>query len=148
MPDLPETETKAPTRRWFISAGIAVALLGSLYGGWMWINSDPPFSQQQYDDGYLEAFRINMTGPGYVDYKSEYWSMQRGFDDGIANFRRIYQHPDVSPFSYSRIDRFRDVLARIESTDLLDPTVKERILKQLRTELSELESSAEPENGE
>jgi hypothetical protein len=147
MPDTLKTGTGTPTRRWFVFAGIAVALLVSTYGCWIWINSDPPFSQQQYEDGYLDAFRMNTTGPGYMDYKSGFWSMQQGFDDGISDFKRIYQHPNLGPFSYSKIERFRDVLAHIESTDLLDPNVKDRILEQLRMDLSDWESSAETENG-
>ncbi len=147
MPETPKKANGTPTRRWFAFAGIAVALFVSFYGCLIWINSDPPFSQQQYDDGYIDAFRMNMTGPGYMDYKSEFWSIQEGFDDGISDFKRIYQHPNVGPFSYSRIDRFRDVLSHIESTDSLDPDVKDRILEQLRLELSEWESSTESKNG-
>ena len=88
-----------------------------------------------------------MTGPGYMDYKSEFWSMQQGFDDAISDFKRIYQHPNVGPFSYSRIDRFRDVLFHIESTDLLGPEVKDRILVQLRLDLTDWESSTETNSG-
>ena len=135
------------TRRWFVIAAIAAALLALTYGGWIWLNSDPPFSQQQYDDGYLEAFRMNMTGPGHMDYKSEFWSMQQGFDAAKSDFNKIYKHPNVGPFSYSRIERFRDVLSHIESTDILDPATKDAILKPLHLDLADSESSAESENG-
>ncbi|MEM7784922.1 MAG: hypothetical protein AAF623_16350 [Planctomycetota bacterium] len=74
--------------------------------------------------------------------------MQQGFDDAISDFKRIYEHPNVGPFTYSRVDRFRDVLSHIESTDLLDPNVKDRILKQLRTDLSEWGSATETKNDE
>lgn len=88
-----------------------------------------------------------MTGPGYMDYKSEFWSMQKGFDAAKSDFDKIYQHPNVGPFSYSRIERFRDVLSHIESTDILDPATKDDILKQLRVDLAEWEASTESENG-
>lgn len=84
---------------------------------------------------------MNVTGPGYIDYTSEFWSMQKGFDDAMSDFRKIYQHPIEGPFSYSRIDRFRDVLSHIEKTDSLDPEVKNRIVKQLRLDLVEWEST-------
>ena len=88
-----------------------------------------------------------MTGPGYMDYKSEFWSMQQGFDAAKSDFNKIYKHPNVGPFSYSRIERFRDVLSHIESTDILDPATKDAILKQLHLDLADSESSAESENG-
>ena len=135
-----------PTRRWSVFATIAAALL-ALMCGWIWLNSVPSFSQQQYDDGYLEAFRMNMTGPGYMDYKSEFWSMQQGFDTAKSDFNKIYKHPNVGPFSYSKIERFRDVLSHIESTNILDPDTKDAILKQLRLDLVGWESSIESENG-
>ena len=88
-----------------------------------------------------------MAGPGHMDFRSKFWSMQQGFDAGLSDFRRIYEHPNVSPFSYSRIDRFRDVLSHIESTDVLAPDNKDRILKQLNLDLSEWESSSAEQNG-
>ena len=123
-------------------------LIAATYGFSYWLDSDLKFSQQQYDNGYLQAFRMNMTGPAYMDFKAEFRSMQQGFDDGIFDFNRIFQHPNVDPFSYSRIERFRDVLDHIESTEIFDPDVKSRILVQLRKDLSELESSAESGNDE
>ena len=135
------------TRRRIVLGTVAVAIFALIFGGWIWLNSDPPFSQQQYDEGYLQAFRMNATGPGYVDYKPEFWSMQQGFDNGISDFNNIYKHSNVGPFSYSKIERFRDVLAHIESTDILDTATKGAILKQLRLDLAGWESSAESESG-
>ena len=136
-----------PIRRRLVFGTVAVGIFALVFGGWIWLNSDPPFSQQQYDEGYLQAFRMNTTGSGYMDYKPEFWSMQQGFDDGISDFNKIYKHPNVGPFSYSKIERFRDVLSHIESTDILDPDTKDDILKQLRLDLAGWESSAESESG-
>ena len=136
-----------PARRRLVFAMLATTLLAAIFGGWSWLNSAPPFSQQQYDDGYFEAFRINMTGPGYIDYKSEFWSMQQGFDAAKSDFDKIYEHPNIGPFSYSRTERFRDVLSHIESTDILDPATKDAILKKLREDLAKRETATESKNG-
>jgi len=137
----------ASTHRWLYCAVLGVVMAGALFGCWVWFNSDPPFSQQQYDDGYLQAFRMNMSGPGRMDFRREFWSMQDGFDDAISDFKKIYEHPNEDPFSYSKIERFRDVLSHIESTDILEPDRRDVILKQLHQDLDDWETHIESKSG-
>lgn len=134
------TNESQPVRRQLLIATVLGVLLAGIVGYSIWVNWEPPFSQQQYDDGYMDAFRMNAAGPASMDFRPELWSMQKGFDDAMEDFSRIYQHPNVGPFSYSKLERFREVLSHIESTNSLDPDVKNRILAQLRLDLSEWES--------
>ena len=63
-----------------------------------WVTSQTAFSQTQYDQGYLTAFRLNATGPAYVCFfKNEFWSEGKGFDDGKRDFEEIY------PVSYTHL---------------------------------------------
>ena len=126
------------TIRTLILVTVGVAFLSWL----VFVRLDPMygFSREQYEDGYVLAFIMNGTGPAYMDYTNEFWSAQMGFDDGITDFRGIYQHPDVGPFSYNRTERLRDVIECIKDSDDLDPDRKKRILGEMELELEQHET--------
>ena len=83
-----------------------------------------------------------------ICFKQEAWSQGKGFDDGREDFERIYQHPNVGPFSYNRIDRLRDVINHIEKSDALEPTRKKVIVEQLKADLKGWETQENRKNGE
>ena len=140
--------TKSKTTKLLAVVVLVIGIFVAGYSCWRSANPRYPFSQAQYDEGYYMAFRANSTGPGQICFKQEAWSQGKGFDDGREDFERIYQHPNVGPFSYNRIDRLRDVINHIEKSDALEPTRKKVIVEQLKADLKGWETQENRKNGE
>ena len=126
---------------------LAVFVSGILSAVYVYHNPNYRMSSEQYEMGYLTAFRMNGTESAHFDYTSEFWSAQVGFDEGKADFDRIYQHPDVGPLSYSRAERLRDVITHIENSTFLDPNRKKIILHSLKSDWSSWVSKEKQRNG-
>jgi len=136
-------------QRKYLIGGVVLGLLlaGGGFFTWWIAFSRTPFSQADYDEGYYMAFQFNSTGPGWIDFSGDDWSVGEGFDAGKADFDRIYKHPNVAPFSYHPADRLREVIEHIKKSTILEPMRKQTILEQLEADLADWESSEKSQGG-
>lgn len=73
--------------------------------------------------------------------------MQKGFDDCREDFEKIYRHPNVGPFSYSWVERTREVIQHIEESPLLKQQRKDKIIELMKSDLKEMENWYEKKDG-
>lgn len=97
------------------------------------VYSDPfqtPFSQEQYDEGFVSAFETNAVwGTAHICYKPEFWSMQRGYDDGLRLYRELY--PEPNGYYLHAYQRLAEVIAVVESSPDFDEDRKSAVLDGL-----------------
>ena len=136
--------------KYSIKTLIALTAFAGLMAWLIFVRLDPLYglSKEQYDQGYVTAFKMNGTGRGHIDYTREFWSAQVGFDDGVSDFRLIYEHPNVGPFSYDWTERLRDVIEHIRKSNGVKPYLKNRILAEMEEQLEEMEKADAEESGE
>ena len=118
----------------------AMAIAGFL--SWLFfVRLDPMygFSREQFDQGYVTAFKMNGCGRGHIDYKQEFGSAQIGFDEGLNDFGKIYEHPNVGPFSYSWAERLREVIQHIRESNEVKKHLKKQILAEMEEQLKQME---------
>ena len=65
-------------------------------------DSKPPFSQKEYDEGFLMGFTTNVESRGQSQacFLEEAWSMGRGFDDGRRAFEEIYDTSNYDALNF------------------------------------------------
>ena len=98
-----------------------------------------------YEQGYVEAFTTNGAEGAYWHFGT-LPSKQVGYDDGLSDFGKIYQH-DWSYVGYSRSERVKEVMEHVEESTILQPKRKALILSGLKSELEqELQVEREKEN--
>ena len=91
------------------------------------------FSQQEYDESFVLAFALNTEfGRASIDYKPEFWSMQKGFDDGLKAFKKLYEIKNYNPVNYDVSSHIHEIVSRVEEDDsVLTSSQKQELLKAL-----------------
>lgn len=89
-----------------------------------------PFSQEEYDEGYVTAFSTNAVwGTAQWCYAPEYWSMQEGYDDGLRRYRELYPAPNGYDLHASQ--RLAEVYSIVESSQDFEANRKKQLLEEL-----------------